>query len=204
MDDIVLVGFGGHARSVADCIERAGLYHIVGYTDFEESFPDNGYKYLGTDDMLQKIYDNGTRKAVVTLGQIGTDCVRHKLYDLLKNIGFELPAIIDPSAIIAENVKITEGTFIGKGAVINSNVCIGKMSIINTGVLCEHDNIVGEFCHIAVRAVCSGAVHIGDNSFVGANSTIIQGVNIGKGTVIGAGSIVLHNVNNGETRYGIV
>ncbi len=204
MEDIVLVGFGGHARSVADCIERLGKYHIVGYTDLQKNYNDNGYEYLGKDSILQTIYNDGTRKAVITIGQIGIDQVRHKLYNLVKEIGFQLPIIIDPSAIISKNVKIAEGTFIGKGAVINSNTCIGKMCIINTRTVCEHDNMVGEFSHIAVGTVCSGEVCIGDNSFVGANSTIIQGVNIGKESVIGAGSIVLHNVNNGETRYGII
>ena len=36
MEDIVIVGFGGHAKSIADCIERMGKYRIVGYTDFDE------------------------------------------------------------------------------------------------------------------------------------------------------------------------
>ena len=46
MKDIIIVGFGGHARSVADCIERTGQYNIVGYTDLYEATPNNGYKYL--------------------------------------------------------------------------------------------------------------------------------------------------------------
>lgn len=204
MEDIVLVGFGGHARSVADCIERQANYHIVGYTDFQKSETDNGYAYLGTDDELIKIYEEGTHSAIVTLGQIGTDRVRHKLYSLLKEIGYNLPVIVDPSAIISNNVTIGEGTFIGKNVIINSNTYIGKMNIINTGVLLEHDNVVGDFCHIAVRAVCSGTVTIGNNSFVGANSTIIHGICIGEESIVGAGATVLHNIGNKEKRYGIV
>ncbi|WP_156032724.1 hypothetical protein [Selenomonas sp. FC4001] len=42
MEDIVLVGFGGHAKSVADCIEREGKYHIAGYTDVK-------LQVIGTD-----------------------------------------------------------------------------------------------------------------------------------------------------------
>lgn len=204
MENIVLVGFGGHARSVADSIENDGKFHIVGYTDLQESFPNNGYKYLGTDDKLQEIYDSGTHNAVITLGQIGKADSRRRLYTLLKQIGYELPAIIDPSAILASNVSIGEGTFIGKNTVINSNSQIGKMCIINTGVLCEHDNTIGDFCHIAVRTVCCGTVKIGNNCFIGANSTIIQEINIGEDVIIGAASTILHNVNNGEKKYGTV
>ena len=36
MDDIILVGYGGHGKSVADCIERTKKYRIVGYTDLEQ------------------------------------------------------------------------------------------------------------------------------------------------------------------------
>lgn len=204
MENIVLVGFGGHARSVADSIENGGKFHIVGYTDLQESFPNNGYKYLGTDDKLQEIYDSGTHNAVITLGQIGKADSRRRLYTLLKQIGYELPAIIDPSAILASNVSIGEGTFIGKNVIINSNSLIGKMCIINTGVLCEHDNTIGDFCHIAVRTVCCGTVKIGNNCFIGANSTIIQEINIGEDVIIGAASTILHNVNNSEKKYGIV
>ena len=204
MEKIILVGFGGHARSVADSIEQAGKYQIIGYTDVKKANPDNGYSYLGRDDELTHIFENGTHLAAVTVGQLGTDRTRHKLYERLKQIGFELPVIIDPSVMVADHVVIEEGTFVGKGAIINSNSHIGKMCIINTGALCEHDNVIGDFCHIAVRAVSSGMVTIGSNSFIGANATIIQGVNLGNEVVIGAGSVVLHDVKDKEKRYGIV
>ena len=204
MQNILLVGFGGHARSVADCIEQTGKYQIIGYTDEKKANPDNGYAYLGNDDELARIFESGTHLAAVTVGQLGPDRTRHKLYERLKQIGFELPVIIDPSAIVADHVVIEEGTFVGKGAIINSNSHIGKMCIINTGALCEHDNVIGDFCHIAVRAVSSGMVTIGSNSFIGANATIIQGVNLGNEVVIGAGSVVLHDVKDKEKRYGIV
>lgn len=204
MENIVLVGFGGHARSVADTVEQTNRYRIVGYTDLKASFPDNGYKYLGTDDKLEELYSSGTHKAIVTMGQIGRDKIRHSLYEKLKKIGYEFPVVIDPTAIIAHHVEIGEGTFIGKGAIVNSNTRIGKMCIINTGALCEHDNIIGDFCHLAVRAVCCGTVTIGNNSFVGANATIIQGISIGNEVTVGAGSIVLHNILDEEKRYGIV
>ena len=204
MEDIVLVGFGGHARSVADCIERMGCYNIVGYTDFQESQPDNGYKYLGKDDKLAEIYAGGVHKAFVTLGQIESANGRKKLYKLLKEIGYELPVIIDPSAIVADNAQIDEGTFIGKRVVINSNAVIGKMCIINTGAICEHDNTIGDFVHIAVGAICCGTVSVGEESFIGTGTTVAHGIQIGNEVVIGAGSTVLHEVAGGEKRYGIV
>lgn len=200
---IILVGFGGHARSVADSIELKGEYEVVGYTDLQKTEADNGYPYLGTDDRLQEIFDSGVRCAVVTVGQIGDFAGREKLYDLLKKIGYSLPAIIDPTAVVSSKTQIGEGTYIGKGAILNSNVSIGKMCIINSAALCEHDCRIGDFTHVAVRAVLCGEVKIGVGCFIGANSTIVQSVEVGDYSFVDATALVSNNVaGKGRVRHG--
>lgn len=185
MDKIVIVGYGGHAKSVADCIKRIGSYQIVGYTDLEEQTSE--FKYLGTDDNLQSIFDNGVKKAVVGVGYLGKGKLRQRLYTRLKEIGFELPVIIDPSAVVSDTAKIGEGTVIGKCAVVNSEACIGKMTIINTKSLVEHECIIEDFSHIAVGAVLCGQVKIGEAAFVGASATIIQCKEIKQCEIVPAG-----------------
>lgn len=185
MEDIVLVGFGGHGKSVADCIRRMGKYNIVGYTDKE--CRNTEYKYLGTDNKLLEIHSRGVENAVVCIGYLGKGNVRENVYCMLKDIGYKLPVISDPSAIIAETASIGEGTFIGKNAVINAEAKIGKMVIINSMALIEHECIVEDYAHIAVAAVTCGQVKIGYAAFVGANSTIIQNRIIGQREIIPAG-----------------
>lgn len=36
MEDIILLGIGGHAHSVVDSVECAGQYHIVGFLDLTQ------------------------------------------------------------------------------------------------------------------------------------------------------------------------
>lgn len=172
MKDIVLVGFGGHAKSVADCIEREGKFHIIGYTDIEEHA--SRYKYLGNDDVLKTVFDEGVKNAAIGIGYMGKGNLRNKIYERLKMIGFHMPVIADPSSVISESAQIGEGTFIGKGAVVNAEAIIGKMAIINTKALVEHECVVGDFAHIAVAAVLCGQVKVGEAAFVGANTTVIQ------------------------------
>lgn len=188
MDDIVLVGFGGHGKSVADCIERQGEYHIVGYTELHEQ--KSRYTYLGTDDVLSEYLDKGINKAVICLGYLGKGNVREKMYKKLKKKGFEFPVIIDPSAIVTDTVQIGEGTFIGKGVIINSNARVGKLVILNTGCLIEHDCWISDYCHIAVGATLCGQVEIGEAAFVGANATVIQCRKIEARKLIPAGTTV--------------
>lgn len=203
MEDIILVGFGGHAKSIADSIEQSGNYHIIGYTEQTLCNEVDSYKYLGTDDVLEEYFSKGVKYAVICVGYMGKGNIRDRLYAKLKSIGYELPVIVDKSAIIARNASIGEGTYIGKGAVVNASASIGEMCIINTKALIEHECKIGAFSHISVDAVLCGNVAVKKHSFIGANATVIQGIEIGENCVIGAGSIILNNVQAYKTVYGV-
>lgn len=204
MEDIVLVGFGGHAKSVIDAIERGGQYRIAGFTEMKVCGEYHGYFCLGTDERLGEIFRGGVKNAFVCIGYMGTGHIRDSLYSRLKNIGFSLPVISDPSAVISENATIGEGTFVGKNAVINADAHIGKMAIINTASVVEHEVSIGDFSHIAVGAVLCGQTQVGHHCLIGANATVIQEKKIGDGSVVGAGSVVLRNVEDNEKVYGVV
>lgn len=188
MEDIILVGYGGHAKSVADSIERQGKYKIRGYTDIEEHL--SKYQYLGTDAKLKHFYDNGIKNAVIAIGYMGKGCLREKLYEKVKSLGFYVPVIKDPDSIVSDSAIIGEGTFIGKGAVINAEATVGKMAIINTKALVEHECNVADFAHVAVGAVLCGNVTVGKAAFIGANATVIQGRTIEAGRIVPAGETI--------------
>ncbi|WP_428260211.1 NeuD/PglB/VioB family sugar acetyltransferase [Gallibacter sp. Marseille-QA0791] len=189
MDNIILVGFGGHAKSLADSIKRGNTYNIVGYTDIEDK-NESEYCYLGTDDVLQEYYHKGIQYAIIGLGYLGKGNTREMLYNRLKKIGYELPVIIDPSAIVSNTASLGEGTFIGKAAIINAHVKIGNAVIVNTGAIVEHECEIDDFSHIAVSTVLCGNVKIGRSSFVGANATVIQDMELRSGSIVPAGETV--------------
>lgn len=195
-EKIILLGCGGHAKSVVDAIESGNKFTIEGFIDnaYQRDFEYRGYRVLGSDDELQEVYDSGVLHAFVCVGFLGQGRVRNKLYERLKEIGYILPVIVDPSAALALDVELGEGTFIGKQAVVNANASVGKMSIINTAAIVEHDCVIGAFSHLAIASVVCGTVQVGKDSFVGANATILQGLEIGDGAIIGAGSIITRNV----------
>lgn len=204
MEQIILIGCGGHADSVMDSIVQQGKYRIAGFIERENYSETENSKFpvIGTDSDLQAVYDSGIRNAFVTIGYLGKGDTREKIYHGLKQIGYNLPKIIDSSAVLAGCVRIGEGTYVGKRAVVNTDANIGKMCIINTGAVVEHGNDIGDFCHVAVGSVLCGGVSIGRKTLVGANATILQNVNIGKEAIIGAGTVVRHDVEMGQTYYG--
>lgn len=196
MKDIILLGLGGHAHSVADSIEQAGKYNIIGFLDTEEMqgkhFRD--YTVLGTDDALKKFYDRGVRNAFVTIGFMGRGNIRNQLYERLKYIGYTMPNIIDGTAVVSKWAELEDGIFVGKNAVINADARIGKMCIINTGAVVEHDCEIGRFSHIAVGSVLCGGVSVGEKTLIGANATVIQEKKIGNRCIIGAGMVIRKDV----------
>lgn len=198
MEDIILLGLGGHAHSVVDSIEQAGKYNIVGFLDTEEMQGKHlrNYMVLGTDDALKKYYDSGIKNAFVTIGFMGHGNIRNILYKQLKDIGYTVPNIIDNTAVISENAELEDGIFIGKKAVINANAKIEKMCIINTGAVVEHDCAVGAFSHIAVGGILCGCAVIGRQTLIGANTAIIQNIKIGSNVIIGAGEIMRKSVED--------
>jgi len=198
---IVIVGYGGHARSMADSIKSAGEYEICGYTDLRAS-EDGGLTYLGSDDNLEEIYASGIHCAVVGVGFMGNSDLRDKMYDKLKKIGYKLPAIVDPSAILAADAVIGEGTFVGKRAVVNASASVGKMCIINTGAIVEHEDVIGDYTHIAVGTTLCGQVAVGEHTLVGAGSVVIQGKHIGDHCIVGANSTVIRDLPDGCKAMG--
>lgn len=201
-EDIIILGYGGHAKSVADSILKAKKYNIMGYTDLHEC--DCHFKYLGTDDELRNLYKQGVHKAVLGIGYMGKSKVRDTLVSEAKEIGFEFPVIIDPSAIVASGATIGEGSFVGKKAIINVDSNIGDFCIINTGSIVEHKGVIGDYSHIAVGVILCGNVGIGHHSMIGAGTTVIQGQTIGDNCIIGANSTVLTNVRDSMKCYGII
>lgn len=206
MKDIILFGIGGHAHSVVDSIEQTGVYHIIGFLDTGEMRGKSyrGYAVLGTDDAMKRYFDIGVKNAFVTVGYMGHENVRERLYRQLKDVGYELPNIIDNTAVLSENIRLGEGIFIGKKAVVNAETEIGNMCILNTGTIIEHDCKIGDFTHVAVGAVLCGGASIGEGTLIGANVTIIQEMKIGSHCIIGAGTVICKDVRDNMVRYGTV
>ncbi|MBU5310754.1 acetyltransferase [Tissierella carlieri] len=204
MEDVILIGGGGHCKSVIDSISKSKEYKIIGILDLHNKVGDEifGVKVIGTDDKLEYYYKNGIMKAFLTMGSIGDTRIRRKLYSIALNIGYFFPNIIDNTAIVSDKVEVGHGNFIGKGAIINAGTKIGSNCIINTGAIIEHDCNIESFCHIAPGTTISGNVVVGENTHIGTNSAIIQNIKIGRDSVIGAGSVVITNIGSNVKAYG--
>jgi sugar O-acyltransferase (sialic acid O-acetyltransferase NeuD family) len=191
MEQILLLGGGGHCKSVIDVIEAEGRFKIAGIIDKPSRLGESvaGYKVIGSDEdlvELKKMYSY----ALVTVGQIKTASVRISLFQKLQSLGFVLPSVISPRAYVSRTASIDEGSVIMHDVLLNTHVSIGKNCIINTKVLVEHDTKVGDHCHISTGVVLNGNVVVENKTFVGSGSITREGIKVSKGSFIKAGSLI--------------
>lgn len=199
---LLLIGGGGHCRSILDVLLHLNIYTKIGIVDCDKTITYEKVSVVGVDDELPKLYSEGWENAFISLGSVGPTDKRSRMFSILKQIGFNIPNVVDPSAIIADNVVIKEGVFVGKGVVINTGVMIDDGVIINTSAVVEHDCKVGRFAHISIAAILCGQVCVGANTHVGANSVVKQSTVIGKNSLIGIGSVVVRDIPDNVTAYG--
>ena len=86
--------------------------------------------------------------------------------------GYEVPAIVHPSAIVSPSAVLEAGCFVMQRAVVNTHTRVERAALINSGAVVDHDSVV-----------CAGA-HIGLGSVVKANCTIEAGQKVEAGEVI--------------------
>lgn len=205
MSNLVLLGGGGHCKSVLDSAIRMNAFDKIVITDptITPGTKVFGSEVVGNDECLAELFKQGFDKAFITVGSVGINPLREELESKAAEIGFEFPVIIDPTALVSDSVSIGVGTFVGKGVIVNADATIGKHCIINTGSIIEHECIIGDYSHISVGAVLCGRVSVGRRCMIGAGSTIIQGLEICGDCVVGAGSVVNKDLPSGVKVVGV-
>ncbi len=114
----------------------------------------------------------------------------------------DVPARIEPGAIIREHVSIGANAVVMMGAVLNIGAVVGEGTMIDMGAILGGRATVGKNCHIGAGAVLAGVIEpasavpvvVEDGVLIGANAVVIEGVHIGAGAVVAAGAVVIEDV----------
>ena len=193
MNPIVLIGGGGHCKSVIDVAESAG-YSILGILD--RSIPEGttvlGYPVLGNDDMIAPYIDKA--EFLITVGQIKSPDIRFRLTKMVEETGGKLATIVASTAHVSKYAKIAEGTVVMHQAIVNAEAHIGKGCIINTFANIEHDVRIGDFCHVSTGAMVNGECKVGERCFIGSQSVLANCISVGDDIIVGAGSFVRKSI----------
>lgn len=199
--NLILVGGGGHCKSVIDVAESAG-YNILGILDMPEDVgkPVLNYKVIGTDDEIP-LYVNKA-EFVITVGFIKNPATRIKLYNKVKEAGGKFATVIASTARVSKYSTIGEGTVVMHQAFVNAGAHIGANCIINTFCNVEHDAQIGDQCHISTGTMVNGDCKVGDRCFIGSQSVVANGIEIGDDIIVGAASFVRQTIMKNGIYFG--
>ncbi len=201
MKRLAIYGAGGHGRVVCESAVRTGLYEIIGFID-DSVLPAteiDGHKVIGDLSALQ---DRNGKGIVIAIG-IGSIGIRRRTVQQITDSGYEIEAVVDPTATVSMTARVGAGAYIAAGATINSQASLGTATIVNTGAIIEHDCRIGDFAEVAPRAVLGGQVFVGSGAFVGMGAVVRQQQQVGSGSVLGAGAVLVSDLPDNALAYGV-
>ena len=192
--DIVLIGGGGHSKSVIDVIECNDDFRIVGIVDIETKLGSNvlNIPISWKDEDIPSLV-NMYKYFHISLGHILFNYNRIKLYNLISTLGGIFPIIKAYDAHVSLYAEVGAGTFVGHKAVINAGAKIGFNNIINTGAIVEHDSQIGNNCHISTMATINANCEIGESCFVSSHVIINRGIQLPASSLVYSGAVVTKN-----------
>ena len=201
MKQLILVGGGGHCKSVIDVAQSAG-YQVLGVLDMPEEVGRAilNTKVIGTDEDIPYYVDKA--EFVITVGFINNPATRIKLFNKIKEAGGKLATIIASTAYVSKYATLGEGTVVMHNAFVNAGAKVGKNVILNTFSNVEHDVEIEDQCHISTGAMVNGDCKIGKNCFIGSQSVLANGIIIGDDIIVSAGSFVKKSVSDKGTYSG--
>ncbi len=195
------MGAGGIATVAFDIAVARG-FEVAGFLDDNPmrcGTTFRGGTVLGGFDLLPDLKKQGVAQAAVAFGNCAA---RLKSASLVRSLGFEMPNLVHPSAVLAPDVELGPGAIVMPGAIVSTGAKVGANVILNTACSVDHDCRVAEGAHIAPGVHISGRVTIGRAAWVGPGAVVLEDVNIGADALIGAGSLVLKDIPGGVVAYG--
>jgi sugar O-acyltransferase (sialic acid O-acetyltransferase NeuD family) len=181
-------------------------YDFIGYADdvYERAYIEEHYglKKIGTSRDLPKLLAI-CKNAVISIASDGDLSPRIKYYEMFSNAGFDLPAMISPTALVAPNALIGPGTIIQHNVIVDPMVKIGNNCLIASGSIIRHDGRIGNNVFMAPGVTTNGDVIIGDNTFMGTRSVALTKVKVGNNCIVGASSCVIRDIPDGITVAGV-
>lgn len=203
MNDVVIVGAGGHGKVVLDVLRAAGKYRPVGFLDADPGLTDSyvaGIPVLGSINAARSLRRRKVRRAIVAIGDNRT---RLEYAALLEAQGVELVSAIHPAAYVSPTASVGTNVVVAAMAAVGTDARVGDSAIINTAAVVDFECDVREGAHLCPGAALAARVRVGRAAFVGAGARVIQCRTIGDDAVIGAGAVVIQDVPDSTTAVGV-
>jgi sugar O-acyltransferase (sialic acid O-acetyltransferase NeuD family) len=185
---LLIVGAGGHGRSVAEIVAVSDAWRFVGFVDDSalRSAPGSDWPVIGTTGELAACRS----LAEFAIVAIGNNAVRERLQHQLLDLGFKMASAIHRSAIVAPSARLGSGCAIMAGSVIGTEATLGDGVIVNSGAVVDHHCKVQDYAHLGTNACMAGGSVLGRGAWMQAGSALGYGVQVPAGSVLDVGQML--------------
>jgi len=198
MKKIIIFGITKMSKVITEYIQLAGIDEVVAYTvnrnylDNQELF--NELPLIAFEDITEFYPQNEYYLLNVLSPQSGTKHITEKIFNEVKQKGYQHYTFIDPNAFVAPSARIGENCIICHSSVIEPMAELENGVFIRSGAHISHETKIGAFTYVAPKAALSGRILVEKHCFIGTNATIRDNVTIGHDSVVGAGAVVLKDL----------
>lgn len=201
MEKIIVLGAGGYAEQLLWVVSRIESKEIVGFLD-ETISEDKKISGIPVKSSLERFGNVLDYKDIRLICAVGNIDLREKWVSRYKD-DFNFTSIIDPTAIIADDVHIGNNVIILGQTVLSSKAHVADHTNINWFCLITHHTIIGRFTNISSGVRLTGHASIGDYCDIGTNVTIIPYKKVGNHSIIGAGAVIINDIPEYSVAVGI-
>ena len=148
----LILGSGGHGRSVADAIRAQGDV-VVGFLDDGRPADElvAGVPVLGPLRLAWDGAPNPDRFVVA----IGNPVLRQRWQHVLEGAGAPVGVVVHPRACVSPSAQLAPGCVVLAGAVINADARLERGVLVNSGAVVDHDAICDACSQLGVS--CAGS-----------------------------------------------
>lgn len=188
MKRLLIIGTGGHGRSVAEAVLSNGDHALAGFLD-DAAKPGQrmwDWPVWGTTSLLAECCDRVDAVFVA----IGNNTLREALHQRVHARGMALATVIHSAAVVSTRAVVGHGCAIMAGAVVGTGAQLGEGVIVNCGAVVDHDCTVEPFGHLGVNAGMAGASVLGRRAWLPVGAALAYGARVEADRVLKPGEVV--------------
>ena len=173
----LILGSGGHGRSVADAVRAQGDV-VVGFLDDSRPAAElvAGVPVLGP---LCLAWDVKTLQCLAGASSpdrfvvaLGNPALRQRWQQVLEAAGAPVGVVVHPCACVSPSAQLDPGCVVLAGAVVNADARLERGVLVNSGAVVDHDAICADYSQLGVNAAMAGGARLGPLASLAAGEVL--------------------------------
>lgn len=185
---LLILGAGGHGKSVAEAALLSGEWQAVCFLD--DAWPGAQqaleWPVLGKPDAIA----DWAAQCDGAVASVGNNRVRQQWTQMIVQAGVPLVSVVHPRAWVSPSAVVGAGSTVMAGAVVGTASTLGEGVIINSNATVDHDVVLGDYAHLGGGVHLAGGVKVGDGAWLQAGSCCGYNVTVPAHTLHGPGSVL--------------